>query len=158
LLSLVSAPRTPDRTDFVPKVLLEHPDGRTWQMATKKLGDLIYTPESASGEAVSKVESHTPKIEAPEKVKADQLFTIRVTVGPHPNLIEHSIRRIEVFLEEEDRPFNPVMLATMSLTPVYSDPDVKLNVKLKKGGTIHAVEYCNLHGLWEGTKAIKVTE
>jgi superoxide reductase len=124
----------------------------------KKLGDLIYTPESARGEAVSKVESHTPKIEAPDRVKTDQPFTVRVTVGPHPNLIEHSIRRIEVFLEEDGRPFNPVILAAMSLTPVYSEPDVKLNVKLKKGGTIHAIEYCNVHGLWEGIKVIKVTD
>jgi len=40
----------------------------------KNFGNMIYAPESASGEAISKVESHTPKIEAPKTVKADQPF------------------------------------------------------------------------------------
>jgi superoxide reductase len=33
---------------------------------------------------------------------------------------------------------------------------VILKLKLQKGGVIHAVEYCNLHGLWSGKKEIKV--
>jgi superoxide reductase len=122
----------------------------------KNFGDLIYTPESASGEAISKVESHTPKIEAPGTVKADQPFEVKVTVGPHPNTVEHSIRRIEVYFYEEGRPFNPVLLGVTNLAPVYADPAIKLTMKVKKSGTIHAVEYCNLHGLWEGKKEIKV--
>jgi len=124
----------------------------------KKLGDLIYTPETASGEAITKVESHTPKIEAPDKVKVDQLLAVRVSVGPHPNTVEHSIRKIEVFFHEEGRPFNPILLATVCLTPVYSEPDIKVDLKLKKSGMIYALEYCNLHGLWEARKEIKVTE
>jgi len=120
-------------------------------------GELIYTPKKASGEAISKVESHTPKIQAPDRVKADELFTVKVTVGPHPNTVEHSIRRIEVYFYEEERPFNPILLTETSLTPVYSEPDVSVNLKLKKGGTIYAVEYCNIHGLWEARKEIAVT-
>lgn len=122
----------------------------------KSFGSLIYTSETASGEAISKIESHTPKIEAPEAVKADQPFEVKVTVGPHPNTVEHSIRKIEVYFYEEGRPFNPMLLATTSLTSVYSEPNVKLTVKLKKNGTFYAVGYCNLHGLWEGRKEIKV--
>lgn len=56
------------------------------------------------GEAISKVESHTPKLEIPETVKANEPFELRIRVGPHPNTVEHSIRRIEVYFEEEDRP------------------------------------------------------
>ena len=119
-------------------------------------GKMIYTPETASGEAISKVESHTPKITAPDSVVAGKPFEVRVTVGPHPNTVEHSIRRIEIYLHEEGRSFNPVFLTAVNLVPVYSEPDIKLNLKLNKGGTIYAVEYCNLHGLWEGRKAIKV--
>ena len=120
-------------------------------------GKLIYAPETASGEAISKVESHTPKIEAPESVKIGQLFQLDVKVGPHPNTVEHSIRRIDVYFSEEGRSFNPVHLATTDLTPVYTEPNAKIRLKLNKSGTVYAVGYCNLHGLWEGRKQIKVT-
>jgi superoxide reductase len=123
----------------------------------QEFGKLIYTSETAAGEAISKVESHTPRITCPDTVAAGKPFEVRINVGPHPNTVEHSIRRIEVYLHEEGRAFNPVFLAAANLTPVYSEPDMKLNLKLNKGGTIYAVEYCNLHGLWEGRKAIKVT-
>ncbi len=119
-------------------------------------GNLINTYDAAAGEALGKRESHTPKIDAPAKVKPDEIFDMRVTVGPHPNLLEHSIRWIMVTLEEEGRAFNPIVLAKVSLTPNAAQPEIVLKVKLQKGGVIHAVEYCNLHGLWSGKKEIKV--
>ena len=122
----------------------------------ESFGNLIYSPETASGEAISKVESHTPKIDAPETVKADQPNEVKISVGPHPNTIEHSIRKIEVYLYEEGRPFNPVLLGLIAVTPVYSEPNVKLTIKPKKSGAIFALGYCNLHGIWEGKKEIKV--
>ncbi|MCJ7424408.1 class II SORL domain-containing protein [Candidatus Bathyarchaeota archaeon] len=121
-------------------------------------GKLIYSSNTATGEAISKIESHTPKIEASESVNAGKLSEVRIVIGPHPNTIEHSIRRIELYVGEENRPFNPVLLAVVDLTPVYNDPDIKLNLKLSKSGTLYAVGYCNLHGLWEGHKEIKVTQ
>jgi len=42
------------------------------------------------------------------------------------------------------------------LVPVTTQPEVILKLKLAKGGVIHAVEYCNLHGLWSGKKEIAV--
>ncbi len=122
----------------------------------KRFGELIYTPEAVSGEAVSKVESHTPKIEAPNTVKADEPFTVRINVGPHPNTVEHSIRKIEVYLYEEGRKFNPILVASIDLTPVYSEPKVELTLKIKKNSVIYALGYCNLHGVWESRKEIKV--
>ncbi len=124
----------------------------------KGLGELIYTPERASGEAVTKVESHTPKIEAPDKVRKGEVFEIAVKVGPHPNTPEHSIRKVELYLTEEGRAFNPRHLATFVFEPGFVDPEVKVKIKLEKSGVIHAVGYCNLHGLWEGRKEIKVSE
>lgn len=124
----------------------------------KSFGELIYTPETASGEAISKVESHTPKIEAPDTVKPDEPFTVRISVGPHPNTVEHSIRRIEVYLYEEGRKFNPILIATVNLTPVYSEPKIELTLKIKRNSVIYALEYCNLHGVWENRKEIKVSE
>jgi len=125
-------------------------------MTEHTFGDLIYTFDAAAGEALGKRESHTPKIEAPAQVKTDEQFTLKVTVGPHPNTVEHSIRWIMVMFEEEGRAFNPVYLGKASLNPVTTQPELNLNVKLQKGGVIHAVEYCNLHGLWSGRKEIKV--
>ncbi len=122
----------------------------------KRFGELIYTPETASDEAISKVESHTPKIEAPNTVKADEPFTVRISVGPHPNTVEHSIRKIEVYLYEEGRKFNPILVASIDLTPVYSEPKVELTLKIKKNSVIYALGYCNLHGVWESRKEIKV--
>ncbi len=119
-------------------------------------GNLIYTYDAAAGEALGKRESHTPKIEVPAVVKPDEQFALKVTVGPHPNTIEHSIRWILVMFEEEGRAFNPVFLGKVSLNPGTSQPEIILNVKLQKGGIIHAVEYCNLHGLWSGKKEIKI--
>jgi len=94
--------------------------------------------------------------DAPPRVKPDEAFDLKVTIGPHPNTIEHPIRWIMVTLEEEGRAFNPVVLAKVSLTPITAQPEVVLKMKLSKGGIIHAVEYCNLHGLWAGKKEITV--
>ncbi len=125
-------------------------------MGKKDLGVLINTFDGAAGEAVGKRESHTPKIEAPDKVKADEVVTIKVSVGPHPNTVEHSIRWLEVFFYEDGRAFNPVMLAKVSFNAPTTDPDITLKVKFPKNGVIHALEYCNLHGLWAAKKEIIV--
>ncbi len=122
----------------------------------KNIGELIYTYDNAAGEALGKRESHTPRIDAPAKVKPDEVFDVKVTVGPHPNTVEHSIRWIAIYLYEEGRAFNPVVLSNISLAPVTAQPEVILKLKLQKGGVLHAVEYCNLHGLWSGKKEIRV--
>jgi desulfoferrodoxin ferrous iron-binding domain len=125
-------------------------------MEKKDLGVLINTFDNAAGEALGKREGHTPKIEAPDKVKADEGVTIKVSVGPHPNTVEHSIRWLEVYFYEEGRAFNPVVLAKVSFNAPTTDPDITLKVKFSKSGVIHALEYCNLHGLWSGKKEINV--
>lgn len=124
----------------------------------KKFGDIIYTPETASGEAISKVETHTPKVVAPDTVKVNEPFEVKITVGPHPNKVEHSIRSISVYFYEEGRPFNPILLANVDLAPVYAEPDITLKVRVSKSGTLYVVEYCNLHGLWEARKEIEVAK
>jgi superoxide reductase len=122
----------------------------------KDFGELIYTPEKASGEAITKVESHTPKIECPERVKAGEEFRLKIFVGPHPNTVQHSIRYIEVFFYEEGRVFNPITLAKIDMSPEYVEPNISLSLKLNKSGVIYVIEYCNLHGLWEARREIKV--
>ncbi len=122
----------------------------------KRFGELIYSPEVAQGEAISKAESHTPKIEAPDKVKAGEPVVVSIKVGPHPNKVEHSIRRLEIYFRENGRAYNPIHIATVDLEPEYAEPEIKLTLRLKKSGVLYAIGYCNLHGLWEARKEISV--
>jgi superoxide reductase len=126
-------------------------------MEQKDLGAVIYTYDMAAGEALGKRESHTPKIEAPAKAKADETIVVKVTVGPHPNTVEHSIRWVAVFFSEEGRAFNPLSLAKVSFNAPTTEPEITLKVKLSKSGVIHVLEYCNLHGLWSGKKEITIS-
>ncbi|KSW11382.1 desulfoferrodoxin [Pyrodictium occultum] len=121
----------------------------------KAFGELIYTRE-AGGPAASKAETHAPKIEAPEKVRKGEPFNVTIKVGPHPNEVQHSIRRLEIWFQEEGRAFNPIHIATIDLEPVYAEPEITITIKLEKSGTLYALGYCNLHGLWESRKEIKV--
>jgi superoxide reductase len=125
-------------------------------MEMKDLGSIIYTYDMAAGEALGKRESHTPKIEAPAMAKAEETIMLKITVGTHPNTVEHSIRWLAVFYYEEGRAFNPLTLAKVSFNAPTTDPEITLKVKLSKSGVIHALEYCNLHGLWSGKKEIKI--
>lgn len=121
-----------------------------------RFGDLLYSEEHAPGEAQAKRESHLPRVEAPDKVKAGEPFEVRIRVGPHPNTVQHSIRWIEVYFQEEGRPFNPIHVARVDLAPEYAEPVVTLTLKLQKSGTLYVLEYCNLHGVWEARKRITV--
>ena len=44
----------------------------------------------------------------------------------------------------------------MKLEPEYAEPIITLRVKLRKSGTLYVLAYCNIHGLWEGRKEIRV--
>lgn len=119
----------------------------------KKFGDVVYTAEKEGKE------KHVPVIEAPKKVKAGQWFTVTVSVGkevPHPNLVEHHIKWIQVYAQVEGRPYNPVHVATFDFGPTFADPSVTFKMKLDKKSTIYALEYCNLHGVWESSVDIEV--
>ncbi len=122
----------------------------------RRFGDMIYT--SAHEDKVLG-EKHTPWIEAPDQVKAGEEFEVKVIVGrevPHPNTWEHHIKWIQVFIEEEGRAFNPVHVATIDLGPAYGEPKAVFKMKLSKSSRIWILGYCNLHGIWENSKGIKV--
>jgi superoxide reductase len=123
----------------------------------KKIGDLIYSKEAEEDSTLK--EKHTPEIEAPGSAGADEAFDVTVTVGrtvPHPNLVEHHIRWIRVFVEEEGRSHNPIHVATYEMGPTNAEPKVTFSLKLKGSSTIYALGYCNLHGIWESSTNIAV--
>ncbi len=120
------------------------------------LGDMIYSEEKAPSDIISKAKNHVPRIEAPDRVKVGQEFQLKVSVGPHPSTVEHSIRWIEIYLYEEGRVFNPIHIARIVFEPGYTVPEVVVKLRLQKKSVIYAVSYCNQHGLWEARKEIDV--
>ena len=112
-----------------------------------RFGDNIIPPDKEGRE------KHVPHIQAPAKVKAGEPFEITVTVGkevPHPNTIEHHIKWIQVYAKEEGaRP--AVHVATFDLGPTYAAPTITFPVILRKSSTLFALEYCNLHGVWDNS-------
>ncbi|MCD6302450.1 MAG: class II SORL domain-containing protein [Anaerolineae bacterium] len=117
-----------------------------------------------------KKEKHVPVIEAPDEVKAGEVFEVRVTLGKevaHPNTTEHHISYITLYFEPEGGKFvhqvghfefsaHGESAKGPNQGPVYTHHTVVTSVKLEKPGTFYAVALCNIHGLWESTKKIAV--
>jgi len=115
-----------------------------------------------------KKEKHVPVIEAVEKVKKGEPVVVKVSVGKeiaHPNTTAHHIRWIEVYFLPSGEKF-PYQIGKFEFTShgesgqgpdtstVYTAPEASLKFKTEKTGTILAVSYCNIHGLWQGSKEI----
>jgi superoxide reductase len=92
---------------------------------------------------------HTPIIEAPSKVKADEPVTVKIKVGgidgvEHPNTLSHWVNWVALFAG--DRLISRTAFGA-ELTDGYV---VTVNVTLKESASLRAQEFCNLHGVWEG--------
>ena len=98
---------------------------------------------------------HVPIIEAPDTVKANEPFAVKVKVGgidgvEHPNTLSHWINWVALYAGER-------LISKVEFGSELSDKYVvTLNVTLNETATLRAQEFCNLHGVWEG-KAKKVT-
>jgi superoxide reductase len=98
---------------------------------------------------------HIPTIEAPERVKAKESFTVKVKVGgiegvEHPNILGHWVNWLELYAGER-------LVCRTEFEPEMCDGyAVNLNVTLNETATLRAREFCNLHGVWEGREK-KVT-
>jgi len=128
----------------------------------KKIGDVL-----RSGDW--KNEKHVPVITAPESVAVDEPVTITVHVGadvPHPNTTEHHIRWIKLFFQPDDGFAYEIAdfqftahgesVAGANQGPVYTEPKGITVAKFKTSGTLMALSYCNIHGLWENYQRIEV--
>jgi len=117
-----------------------------------------------------KQEKHVAAIECPPQVKSGELFEVKVSLGKgvaHPNTTEHHIRWISVFFHPEGEKFT-YQVGHFDFTahgesvegpnkgPVYTNHEASFSMKIAKPGTIHALSLCNIHGLWESTKEVKV--
>jgi superoxide reductase len=128
-----------------------------------KIGELYQTADW-------KAEKHVPVIECPDQVKKNAMFEVKVTLGKeiaHPNTTEHHIRWIQLFFKPEGDKFS-YQVGEFAFTahgesvegpntgPVYTNHSVIASCKLQKSGTLFATSLCNIHGLWENSKPIKV--
>ncbi len=117
-----------------------------------------------------KSEKHVPVIECPDSVKADEMFDVKVTLGKevaHPNTTDHHIRWIQLFFKPEGDKFI-YQVGNFEFTahgesveggdkgPVYTNHSVMATMKTTKPGVLHATALCNIHGLWENVKEIKI--
>jgi superoxide reductase len=110
-----------------------------------------------------KSEKHVPVIEAPDTVKADEMVKVVVQVGKeiaHPNTVEHHIRWIHVYFTPDEGKFTYDLgrftFESHGEGPVSTHSAAAFHFKTNKSGTLNAVSYCNIHGLWESSKAVKV--
>ncbi len=117
-----------------------------------------------------KKEKHAPVIDSPEKVKPDEEFIVTLTIGkeiPHPNTTEHHIAWIELYFKSDEGKFPSLMgrfefsshgesVKGANKGPSCTEPKVSIAMKLKESGSLTALSYCNIHGLWESSNSIIV--
>jgi len=96
---------------------------------------------------------HLPIIGCPDKVKKGEPFEVTIEVGKllkHPNENTHYIEWIELFADDN------LFISKVELIPVVGTPKVTLTVSLNESHTLKARARCNLHGIWEYSKKIRV--
>ncbi|MFO7152303.1 MAG: class II SORL domain-containing protein [Bacillota bacterium] len=110
-----------------------------------------------------KKEKHVPVIEIKGPAKKGEPVDILLCVGkeiPHPNTTEHHIRWIKLFFQPDGEKY-PVHLGTYAFEAhaesvegpnkgsAKCEPCAYTRVILEKSGTLIALSYCNIHGLWQ---------
>ena len=100
--------------------------------------DLIHEVEEESSK-----EKHVPHIE----VSGD---LIKVSCGKdimHPSTNDHHIAWIKLYGIDKDGKFRE--LGSANPTPALADPVVCFKVDAMNFKELHALEYCNIHGIWQ---------
>lgn len=117
-----------------------------------------------------KNEKHVPVIDAPDSVKEGEFFDVKVTLGKeiaHPNTTEHHIRWVRLYFKPEGDKFTYEIgsfefaahgesVQGPNTGPVYTHHEVAASMKITTPGHIIATAYCNIHGLWENSKAVSL--
>ena len=134
-------------------------------IASAGVGDLYKTDEW-------RTEKHVPVIECPVEFKAGEATTVTVTVGreiENQNTALHHIRWIRLYFQPADSTL-PYEVASFEFSAhgesvqgsdtssLYTVPRISVDFKTSVSGVFYATAYCNIHGLWESTKAIAAIE
>ncbi|MFZ5801404.1 MAG: class II SORL domain-containing protein [Candidatus Omnitrophota bacterium] len=117
-----------------------------------------------------KKEKHVPVIEVADTLKKGEFTQITVSVGkeiPHPNTTEHHIRWLAAYFLPDGEKF-PYELGGFEFSShgesvqgpnsstVYTHSQISFSFKTDKPGTLMAASYCNIHGLWQSNKSLKI--
>jgi len=110
-----------------------------------------------------KKEKHAPVIECQGTVMAGEVFEVKVGVGneiAHPNTLEHHISWITLYFQPESGKF-PYQVGHFEFSghgagDTFINPSTTVSLKVDKPGTLQAVSFCNIHGLWESSKDISL--
>jgi len=117
-----------------------------------------------------KQEKHVPAIEAADKIKKGEVFKVTLTVGkeiPHPNTTEHHIRWIALYFLADGEKF-PYQIGKFEFcahgestlgpntSTIFTHSEAVCSLKTEKPGTLIAVSFCNIHGLWQNAKKVEV--
>ena len=129
-----------------------------------RIGELFQTADWKS-------EKHVPVIEVlADQIKAEEVFSVKLSLGKevaHPNTTVHHIRWIQLFFKPEGDKFS-YQIGHYAFTAhgesvegpdtgaAYTHHAVTTEMKVKKSGMLYASAYCNIHGLWENTRAIQI--
>jgi superoxide reductase len=131
----------------------------------KQLGELFQSADW-------KMEKHVPVIECTDRVKPNEFFPVKVTLGKamaHPNTTDHHIRWISVYFHPDGEKFT-YQIGHFEFSAhgesaegpnkgsIYTHHEVSLSMKTDKPGVIYAASLCNIHGLWQSQKEITVSK
>lgn len=111
-----------------------------------------------------KTEKHVPVISVLSK--EGDVAVVEVSVGKevaHPNTTEHFISYIDLYYKG-DAALQHIGRAEFlahgesaqgaNQGALHTEPVAVFKCKLTKPGVLHAVSYCNIHGLWESELAM----
>lgn len=117
-----------------------------------------------------KKEKHVPVIDAPGSSPKGEMIKVNVSVGKeiqHPNTTQHHIKWISLFFLPDGEK-NPIQIGEVRFeshgsstqgadtSTVYTNHSGTLEFKTEKPGTLIALSYCNIHGIWESSKRLEV--
>lgn len=117
-----------------------------------------------------KKEKHVPVIEIIGECKKGTKIQLKFQIGkeiPHPNTTEHHIEWIDIYFlpNEEKYPYrlgkaefnaHGASVQGGNTSTIYCEPEASINFKTEKSGKIIAFSYCNIHGLWQNSKELKL--
>lgn len=117
-----------------------------------------------------KAEKHVPVIDCADAVSSDERLDVSITIGKvisHPNTTEHHIRWVQLFFKPEGEKSiyeagnfeftaHGESVEGPNAGPIYTHHTITTSLNIKKSGTLIATSLCNIHGLWESSKEIKV--
>jgi len=93
-----------------------------------------------------KKEKHAPVIESPDMVNIGEEFVVSLIIG----------KKIPIMASRYDFLGYGASVKEDNEGSLYTEPKVQTTIKFKDAGTLIATSYCNIHGLWESGKEIKV--